>query len=244
MKQHIIDKMQEIVEETMTNFKNDFYEHDLKELADYDGPFIWQISPTHTHLHRCGNEYLDKLLQIEAVLYSCCQGISGTDCCLEYNDSQEKIYCYEPKIGVLTVLAKRDRNYAKDMWNKAKEDALKRWCAYNKKELPTDFKVRIAFVSPDVRKYFIEQAHYAFQHNDDSLLDCVRRFRRYTKKGMHHRIVICKDFSNRSFMFYEDFGDGRYGIYGGIIFHGYPEEGYRENSSVQLTPSYGWSIHT
>ena len=239
MKQEIIEKMQEIVEKTMTSFKADFYDYDTKKLAEYECEFIWQIAPTHTHLHIIGNEYLDTLLDDEHVLYDCCQGNTWPDVWLNYYCSDEVVYHYDGE-----RLMPMPKEMAKSLWGAVKKQAFERWIERNDKELPSDFKVRIEFRTPDTRKYFIEQAHYALQHNDTSLMDCLRRFRHYMKKGAAHKIVICRDFSERSFTFYEDYGNERYGLNGGIIFHGYPEEGYRENCSVQLTPSYGWSIHT
>lgn len=239
MKQEIIEKMTEIVEKMMTTFKSDFYEHDLKELADYEGEFIWQVHASHTYLHRISEDYLDSLLDNEPVLYAYCQGCTWVEACLDSNWKDEVVYHYDGE-----RLMPMPREMAKSLWGAVKEQALKRYIERTGNELPTDFKVRIEFRTPDTRKYFIEQVNYATQHNDNSLMDCLKRFRNYMKKTKGHKIVICRDFSDRSFTFYEDFGNDHYGMNGGIIFHGYPEEGYKENCSVQLTPSYGWSIHT
>lgn len=85
----------------------------------------------------------------------------------------------------------------------------------------------------------------ANEHYDDSLDRCVINL-------MHHmhansdvkQIVISADFCENCFFFSEFDKDGNAGLCGGIIFHGYPEDGYQENGSVMISPSYGWQIHT
>ena len=240
MKREVIEQMQEIVDGMMTSYLSDF-DRDLELLAGYNGKFIWQVAPSHTHLHLCSNEYLDKLLENEATLYAYCQDSTWPGACLESNFEGEKIFSYDDDKDVFSEISREE---AKRRWGICKTAALNRWQLYNMETLPTDFKVKIEFRFPEVRKYFMEQVRYASQHNDDSLLNCLRRFRNYMKRYATHKIVISRDFTDRSFVFSEEFGNGRYGLNGGIIFHGYPEEGYKENCSVQLTPSYGWQIHT
>lgn len=240
MRQDVIDKMAKIVQKTMTMFQSDF-ERDLEMLNGYDGKFIWQIAPTHTHLHLCSKDYLDKILESESNLYYYCQGQTWAGACIEGATADDTFYSYDDESGVFETCSKIE---ARVKWDISKTAALNRWKLYNEAELPTDFKVRIKFGSDEIRQYFIEQLRYAHQHNDISLLNCVKRFRNYTKRCAGHKIVIGRDFSDRSFLFHEDYGNGHYGLNGGIIFHGYPEEGYKVNDSVQLTPTYGWSIHT
>ena len=55
---------------------------------------------------------------------------------------------------------------------------------------------------------------------------------------------ISSDFGEHTFFFSENREDGRQGLCGGIVYHGCPEEGYKENGSVSLSPEYGWQIHT
>ena len=61
-------------------------------------------------------------------------------------------------------------------------------------------------------------------------------------------IHIGNDFAENCFSFWQEYLredlKGKTGIVGGIIYHGCPSDGYKENYSVQLSPSYGWSIHT
>lgn len=58
------------------------------------------------------------------------------------------------------------------------------------------------------------------------------------------QVHIGMDWDDKCFSFSVQNPDGSCGICGGIIFHGAPDLGYLENGSVQLSPSYGWQIHT
>lgn len=56
--------------------------------------------------------------------------------------------------------------------------------------------------------------------------------------------IIGSDWDKYCLGFHENRVDGLCGLAGGIIFHGFPESGYRENGSVQIEPAYGWQTHT
>ena len=80
-------------------------------------------------------------------------------------------------------------------------------------------------------------------HNDTSLLTIFRRFHRYRKVAKNHYVSVLYDPDYNEFTFSE-IVNGQRRLVGGIIFHGWPETGYQEAFSVQLTPSYGWHMHT
>lgn len=58
------------------------------------------------------------------------------------------------------------------------------------------------------------------------------------------KVVVSPDFCAHCFLFKVYSEDDSCIMNGGIIFHGLPDTGYQQNGSVQLTPSYGWQIHT
>lgn len=58
------------------------------------------------------------------------------------------------------------------------------------------------------------------------------------------KCVISSDFCEHSFCFALYREDGSLWMNGGLIFHGFPESGYKTNGSVQLSGSYGWASHT
>lgn len=82
------------------------------------------------------------------------------------------------------------------------------------------------------------------ENYDKTFGECVMRlFGFYAWDGVKE-VNIYSDRCEHSFYFEVCREDGRVSINGGMIFHGFPDEGYRQNGSVQLSRSYGWSIHT
>lgn len=81
---------------------------------------------------------------------------------------------------------------------------------------------------------------FARETRDDSLRNCIWRLMNWC--GID-RIRISKDYGKHCFYFTTWNGENMR-MNGGIIYHGNPDEGYMKNGSVQLTPSYGWQIHT
>lgn len=82
-------------------------------------------------------------------------------------------------------------------------------------------------------------------HNDLTLNKCVTRLLSWMHEQSNiKRIVISSDFGKHCFFFSTYYADGNTGICGGIVFHGFPEEGYVSNGSIQIEPDYGWHIHT
>lgn len=78
---------------------------------------------------------------------------------------------------------------------------------------------------------------------------CFERLRQHEQRDYRPvEVNVYSDWEKHSFYFEEEYKDedlkGKVSLNGGIIFHGVPEEGYRPAMSVQLCPSYGWSIHT
>lgn len=97
--------------------------------------------------------------------------------------------------------------------------------------------------SDDAIKALVADEAFAREMGDTSLMECLETLRRYARMALDHKVYITPDIDARCYNFSERI-NGRPQIYGGIIYHGSPKEGYRENNACQLTPSYGWQIHT
>ncbi len=214
---------------------SDFEKYDKKALSDYDGSFIWCVRRSGTYLLKTDISLLAKELENnETARYQFVQGQSFLD---YVPDSKEFVYLYHdgsemfPELIYVTY-----DNIVK--WAKSKKEKL-----MNKYSsiLPSDLKVKITFGCG--LKYVKEQLEYANSIGDTSLINCLRDFRRYTKLSDDHRIVITKDYAARSFFFWEE-SHGIQRLCGGIIYHGSEKDGYRTAGAIQLTPSYGWQIHT
>lgn len=85
----------------------------------------------------------------------------------------------------------------------------------------------------------------ASRMNDDrSFSECVLRLNNWFCWDDVSEVNVFSDFGEHCFYFEVKRSDGSRKMNGGIIFHGFPSEGYKQNGSYQISPSYGWSIHT
>ncbi len=82
------------------------------------------------------------------------------------------------------------------------------------------------------------------EHDDKTLRDCIYRLVSFCFWKDAEKVVLYSDYYEHSFTFTVFNEDGSVAINGGVIFHGFPEQGYRESGSVCIEPTYGWQIHT
>ncbi len=95
------------------------------------------------------------------------------------------------------------------------------------------------------KEYLRNAFDLAYEHNDKTLERCVMRLVKYSIQPWCERVMLRKDSFGDNCFYFECYDEnGNCGLNGGIIFHGFPESGYRQNGSVQIDPSYGWQIHT
>ena len=85
-------------------------------------------------------------------------------------------------------------------------------------------------------------------HPYNSFQDCIMRILSFEINSQmqdeDNYYVIGSEYGEHCLSFGEHRADGRQGLCGGIIFHGFPDTGYMQNGSVQLTAGYGWATHT
>lgn len=82
------------------------------------------------------------------------------------------------------------------------------------------------------------------ENYDKTFSECVMRLMRFYAWNGVSEVNVYSDFCEHSFTFSVKRDDGTLVLNGGMIFHGFPGEGYKQNGSVQLAPAYGWQIHT
>lgn len=230
--------METVVHETMKSFQTDFFDHDKPRLTglEFKFPAIWIVGESHTHLLALGN-YKDVFYREESIRFAYIR---------EHNPYQFYL---------------NDRYFANDRWFLITEDALQpinreqaksaimdyvtpvvnAWVAENGPLPKNDrLKIKIINISIDELKALIADCR---SHGNDSLMDCLKRFRLYSRSASDQYIEVSYYKYCQEFTFCE-YTNGKVGLVGGIVFHGWPETGYKENGSVQLDPHYGWSIHT
>ena len=82
------------------------------------------------------------------------------------------------------------------------------------------------------------------EHDDKTFANCMCRLLSFYCWKDVEKVVLYNDYYEHSFTFTVYNEDGSISINGGVIFHGFPEQGYRESGSVCIEPTYGWQIHT
>lgn len=236
----ILNKMAEIVAKTMTCFQSDFEKYD-KEYIVREGvnafPFLWMVHKSHTYLIRLSKIKRDFFEQ-EGFRYDIMQNCSWIHAYLWPTGMKvtEDIY-YVTEDDVIKVNLEQARNIARA----AIDITIAAWEQEHGK-LPTKFKVpvEIGGISLNKLKEFILDCR---SHNDDSLLKCMKRFHNYRQQAKDHKVSIWYDERYNEFSF-AVMVNGECQMNGGIIFHGWPESGYQQSNSVQLSPQYGWASHT
>lgn len=233
MKREVIKKMIEIAGSERAGDLS----YDLKALEGYDGEFLWITYGKHyTRLVKCSEEFILKNLnEDQSSKYNYAR--NGWKLSTPDFDNQ-KCYWYYSDVGNFLEI---ELSQAEKFSSWIYDNAVAKWKA-DGNEFPSQLTVgSIRFMCDD--SYVNEQMEYAEKHNDNSLKNIFDSFKNRPRCNDSHEIVISRDFAERSFIFTELI-DGKPQLNGGIIFHGYPEEGYKDGCSVQLTKSYGWSVHT
>lgn len=236
----ILNKMAEIVANTMTSFQSDFEKYD-KAYVTREGvkafPFLWMVAPTHTYLLEFAN-FKEKFFENEGFRYSIVQENSWYHAYLWPNNGKvsEKIY-YATADGLREVSVEQAREIMRDIIT----PVIAAWEQEHGK-MPTKFKVAVEFqgISLNHLKELIQDCR---NHGNDSLMECLKRFHNYSQIARDHKVIVKWNHSSQQFYF-NNVINGEVQLVGGIVFHGWPETGYKSNDSVQLSPQYGWATHT
>ena len=230
--------MTEVVANTMTHFQSDFEKYDKPYIESDDAkfPMIWIVGRSHTFLLRLG-EYQERFFSNERVRWAYINGDNTFDSYLDYykHDNDQIFLITESAISEINIPQARSaiQDYV--------QPAVLAWIEQNG-PLPKKSKVtvKIQNISISRMKELIDECR---KHNDGSLLSCLKRFHQYIRVAADQFITVSYNPGCKEFTFWETI-NGKTGLVGGIVFHGWPESGYQTNNSVQLTPQYGWAIHT
>lgn len=211
--------------------------YDIMALTSYEGQFVWCIyGDSYTGLQKCSKAIILKALNTEQSMYY--YASHGYSLCIPFFSDAKFYWCGAEGSNQLIEITKEQ---AIGWCQKQYEEALMEWRAqgheFPKKLIVDELKINCPV------SYLEEQLEYAKKHNDNSLDNILKSLSNRQRCARNHYIQIDKDFAERSFIFTE-FINGAATLRGGIIFHGYPGEGYKENYSVQLNRTYGWQMHT
>lgn len=236
MKSKIITQMRNIVADVMTSFQTDFenYDRPYIESDECQFPLIWIVGESHTFMLKLG-EYRGIFFNNESARFAYSKNPNVYGYHLEYNTDDN--WFLITKEGVTPITLKQAESAIKDYVI----PAVKAWEAeYGPLPKVPKLPVRFQNITLSKLKELIIDCH---NHDDDSLMDCLKRFHLYTRCATDQYIEVNYNPGYNEFVFSEH-TNGKVGLVGGIVFHGWPEIGYSENGSVQLSPRYGWSTHT
>lgn len=237
MNEKIINKMSHIVANTMKSFQSDFENWDKPYVATADEskfPMLWIVAKTHTYLLKLGG-YEEIFNNDEAARYAYAQGGDPYTVYLSWLGG-DKIYLITQE-DVKETTEKAAHSVIRDMVT----PVVVRWKAKNG-PLPKNFKLPIRFNNLSLSK-LKEMFRTEEGREGNTLIKTLHNFRNYRRTALDHYLQLSYNPGWKEFTFCE-YRNGKQGLVGGVIFHGWPETGYQENYAVQLTPSYGWSIHT
>lgn len=233
----IIQTMKNIVADIMVSFQSDFEKYDrpyIESVGSSMFPMIWIVGKSHTYLLKLG-EYDKNFNENETARYAYVQSGNPFFSYLAAL-SNDHFFLIESE-GVKEITEKQAHKIARNIVT----PVVERWMKENG-SLPTRVQVPVEFFNIKLSK-IKELIRECEAHNDNSLIDIFRHFHNYRRIATDQYIRISYKPGSNEFVFCE-YIDGKQGLVGGIIFHGWPESGYMKNNAVQLIPHYGWSKHT
>lgn len=237
MNEAIIKQMSNIVADVMTSFQSDFENYDklyIEKAEACQFPMIWIVGASHTHLLKLGS-YKELFFNNESARFIYVQEGNGFDAYLNMYPNDHIFIIGKDKVSEVSL------DQAKEAVHDYMMPAVKEWEDCNG-SLPKRCKVKVKLNNISISK--LKQLICDCEaHNDTSLVDALRGFHRYRQMSSDHYIQVSYNPAYNEFGFCE-YINGKSGLVGGIIFHGWKETGYQENYAVQLTPCYGWSKHT
>lgn len=232
--------MAEVVANTMTSCQSDFEKYDtdyIKGNGVKAFPFLWMVAPSHTYLLKLAN-FKEEYFNNETLRYDIAHKNSWFHaylwpCCSEV---KEDIY-YVTLDGIRSISVEQARETVRDTIT----PVIKEWeQLYGEIPEKSKISVEIHGISLTNLKTLVQDCR---NHGNDSLMNCLRRFKNYRQIAKNHKISVRYSERYNEFSFCELVNDQQK-LCGGIVFHGWPETGYQTNGSVQIQPQYGWSLHT
>lgn len=238
MKQEIIDQMRS--ELYTTNLcKTDFEEYDVPSLECCNEPFFWMVRKNGTSLTHIGPsiaKYFESETRRMCVMRSKLCLLSSIT---YWNDKIAKYFYYD---GLLLreITKEQVPEIFISIWGEAIEKMIQE---HESEYRCVNEPLEVCFGSSETQSKLNESLKFAQSNNDDSLQKCIDRLQNRVRCAINHYIKIYSDFEKHCYEFAE-FVNGECRMRGGIIYHGSPNEGYKENGNIQMQRTYGWQIHT
>ena len=236
MKEKIIEQMRsQLSKERMCI--EEFEKYDVPEINKNLEPFFWWVREYGTSLCYIGPTRMNRLFKNEASRFQIFRDHDAPIAGIRYLD-EGKLFFFD---GFQLVSIERDdvQCIYENIWCMEICNVIdKHPDEFEMRDKPLEIRME-----EQVAERLEKSKEFANSIGDTSLEDCLTRLSKHPRLGIDHYISLFPDFSKHSYIFCE-YLNNEYRMNGGIIYHGNPKDGYKENSSMQLNPSYGWSIHT
>lgn len=237
----IVVQMETIVNKKMTSHQSDFTEYDRKTIEnakDWQFPMVWIVRSGGTDLLSLG-EAAEMFIKNEYYRYDY---VNKSPYIPSTIASMNDIYHEGASFYIIDLEGVRKSDYkaCMEVYRDIMTPVVEKWEKEHGKLPKPKMKVMFRGITFSELKELIRDCE---KHSGTSLLTVLKRFRNYSQYSADHYIDVCYYRRDNEFAFSEMF-NGKPRLCGGIIFHGWAETGYQENFSVQLSPSYGWAMHT
>lgn len=240
MKEQLVARMAQIVDEItefhktdFTNFDKEYMEHATSDCF----PLIWIVRKSGTYLLTVGQD-ASQFSTDPSVLLSYIEqkGEMYSSYFVPFDkDDKGRIFLITED-AITEINYQQARNVIKDMFT----PAVVKWEAEHGK-LPKRTKVKVRFNGLTISKLkelFAEEERYGMQN----LRDILHRFHRYSQYSLDDKVIIT--YNRYKELIVRRYVGGQEELYGEIVFHGWPETVYMQNGAYQSEPQYGWDLHT
>lgn len=228
-----------VVAGKMKHYQTDFTEYDKPEIEKAPSsrfPYLWIVSEMHTSLPSLGGYEVD-YFNSPRTRYAYANGDDSISFYLNphyLKDTDLVFIITDNDISEVSV------SQAKAAINDYTIPVYLKW-----KVLHGDIVVKRVSVKFDLIDLvaLLQLIRDCRRHHDDSLLQILRGFHRFRRVADDHTITVRYRKHENEFVCIEHY-DGEDRMVRYIIFHGWPETGYKTNGSIQIKPKYGWASHT
>lgn len=233
----VIKQMEGVVATKGAGCRSDFKNYNIHYIQRWrlkNYPLIWSVGEHHASILDIDTYAKSFALDESQRLGYVAEGMPF-QYYTEYHKNDDFYLIYEDRIIKITTEEAR--------WaiRHATLTAVSKWESENG-PLPKKCKVKVRF--PNVKLRDLKNMLYQDANEDSgTLFKCLKRLQKRSQRYLDHHINVYIRPGETEFGFRERYNNED-GLVGGIVYHGNPNKGYMQNNSFQLSPMYGWEIHT
>lgn len=241
MRPELISRMSKIISGGSLLCVNDFKRYDaptVDSATSDDFPMLWRVSDNSTTLVS-PSRYRFEFFENERTRYLWAQSNTPFEWLLHPHEGSRYF------LITLDNVFEIDHAEASRICDNSLSSTVRDFQKHYPLPVIRPIPIRFSGITLSRLKSLIRESARRHSENPEygDLHSIFNHLRNHIRVSSDQLLLISYDESDNCFYFEEFHGGLRY-MNGGIIFHGDPETGYIKNNSVQLTPSYGWHLHT